>query len=510
MKLRFILALITAISFVVGPPAGAKVSCASMNATSGEWHGYGGDLQNSRNQWSEDVVNAGNVLNVEPAWVFDAEAVQTGGGTFSNNPVVVDGCVYLGSSTGFVFALNAQNGEVVWVSDRLPGAPAGILVGGVITGSPVVSGGRVYVAVARAGDPFIGVLDQKTGKTIGLWPVLRDKDRGENNKYENTIIASPVVWNGVLFQGIMANEAGDVARGGWSVLDAKTGEILRQGWVISNAEYKAGYRGASIWCTPALDGSTGYLYACGGNPASKRLEHRFSNALLKFDLKRTRGGRSNPDFGNLVDSYKGDVDQYYPGLDRQPVCEVFGEDIAVVWSQACLQLDLDFGAAPNLFTDELGNVIVGALQKSGIYHAVYADHMERAWTTVVGGPIGPLGHNISASAFDGDSVYVLGSPPGQLVALNRSNGRVRWATPTFSGAVPFGHLQPVSVANGVVYGLDSLGNMRAFDTATGAPALVRPVSIDVEDSAADFSSQGVSIAYNTIFAASQRFVVAYR
>lgn len=501
MVLRLALGIAIVLSSIFVPAATAAARCA---ATGAEWPMNGGGFDNARNQWAEEVLNPGTVANIQPAWMFDAEVAQLGGGTFSNTPVVADGCVYLGSSTGFVFALNEKNGKLVWASKKLPGSPAGALVGGVITGSPVVANGKVYVAVSRASDPFIGVLDQDTGKIIGTWPVLPKNQRGDKNKHRNTIIASPVVWNGLLFQGIMADEASDVARGGYSILDAKTGEILVHRWVINNAEYKAGHRGASLWCTAALDTSTGYVYACGGNPASKRIEHRYSNALLKIDLRQRRGGVRNPNFGRIVDSYKGEVDQYYPGLDRQPVCELLGEDLVVVWSQACLQLDLDFGASPHLYKDSLGRTIVGDLQKSGIYHAAFADQMQRNWTAVVGNPL--FTNNAASPAYDKQHVYTAAVQPGQVVALRKDDGRYVWAAP-LAGVTQF---QPVSVANGVVYVMDNYGFLNAFDAETGLPLMKRPIGIDGGDNAADLSSQGVSIANGTVFAASGRFVVAYR
>jgi len=507
MKARSLVLTIAALGAIVAGPVRADVSCAGP-ADGGEWRRYGSTLDNSRAQSADTTLDPATVGGVTAIEAFDAEAAQPGGGTFSNTPLIIDGCVYLASSTGFVFALNADSLELVWASEKMPGEAAGALVGGVITGSPVVADGKVYVAVSKARDPFIGVLDQATGATLGMWPVLREEFRGANNTFSNTIIASPVVWNGLLFQGIMAGEASMEARGGWAVLDAETGELLVQDWTIDDASYEAGYAGASIWCSPAMDAETGFLYACGGNPASKRVEHRNSNALLKFDLNRflADGITPNPDFGGLVDGYKGDVDQYYPGLDRQPVCDAFAEDINVVWSQACLQLDLDFGASPNLFTVDVAGEpvkLVGALQKSGVYHAIYADNMQRAWTSVVGTPC--VACNASSTAVDGDSVYVAATAPGHMMSLSKDAGRYGWASPLLGGT----HFQPVSVANGVVYTMDNYGNLNAFDAATGVPLLKQNLALDTQESASETGSQGVAIARNKIYALSGRFMVVY-
>jgi polyvinyl alcohol dehydrogenase (cytochrome) len=427
--------------------------------------------------------------------------------------------MYLASSTGFVYALNADTGEAVWKSARLPGAAAGSLVGGVITGSPAVANGKVYVAVARRyptpstegpNGPFVAILDQATGDVLQLAPVLDPAK--QKPEYANNVVSSPVVWNGMILQGIMAHEEQLGARGGYSILDAATGSLIHQDWTIPDHEYEAGYRGASIWCTPALDVATGFAYACGGNPASKQLESVYSNALLKIDMRcgasvKTLAGcrAENATFGTIVDVYKGNEDHYYPGLHRQPACDQV--PTTAVWSPTCVQLDLDFGASPSLFSITVGTkteTLVGDLQKSGVYHAAYADTMAPAWTQIVGTPGVPL--NSSSPAVDGSMIYTAAQVPGQLFGLSKDQGRYRWVSPLPDAT----HYQSVSVANGVVYTMDGSGNLVGWDAATGVLALVRPVSLDAGAPASDRSSQGVAIARNTIYAVSGSFVVAYR
>lgn len=494
MRSRILLASLAVAALAAGGnPAIALPTCAEGGA---EWYGYGGDRANSRNQWSEATVGPAEVPSLAMDWSFNAATVaQGGGGTFSNTPVVADGCVYVASSTGFVMALNAEDGALVWASDRMPGSPAGALVGGVITGSPVVDNGKVYVAVSRLKDPFIGVLDQETGETLGMWSVLPESNRGDNNLYRNTIIASPVVWNGLIFQGIMADEASAVARGGWSVLDANTGEILANGWTIDDASYEAGYRGASIWCTPALDEETGFVYACGGNPASKRIEHANANALLKVDLDRT-----SDSFGEILASYKGDsLDHVIPGYSSMP-CEDLPTPAppAIVPTGrgigACGDIDVDFAASPNLFTGMDGRALVGTSQKSGRFHAVDAATMDGVWTSTIG-PAQPFG-GVSAS-YDGSALYSGGAPPGYVVALEPAGGALEWAAPIADGA-HYGI--PVASANGVVYSLGLTGTLNAIDAATGVPLLSYPL-VSATGIDGPFTFGGVSVARNTVYAA---------
>lgn len=479
-------------------------TCAPAAHAGGEWRSYGGGLGNQRNQLAETTLNPSTAANVAKAWSFDVanadQAGVLGGGTLQNTPVVADGCVYLASSSGFVFALNADTGERVWTSAKMPGSAAGSLLGGVITGSPVVAGRTVYVGVSKLNEAFVAALSQATGETLWMAPVLDPTKK--NNEYRTTIVAAPVVSNGVVFQGIMGDENSAGARGGYAILDASTGALLHQDWTVSDAEYLAGYRGASVWCTAAVDPATAYAYACGGNPASKQMEARYANSLLKIDLNRSRST-----FGKIVAAYKGNYDQYYPGLDRQPACDQV--PTTLVWSPTCVQLDLDFGASPSLYeVDVAGQKVklVGDLQKSGVYHAVFADNMQMAWTAVVGAP-GPV-WNASSPAVDGKNVYVAALPPGQIWGLSNDRGRARWVTPVPTGSGLF--FQSVSTANGVVYAVDNSGVLNILDAATGLPVKHIVMTADVGAPANSQSSNGVAIARNTIYAASSSYVVAYR
>lgn len=481
-----------------------SASCAPADHAGGEWRSYGGGLANQRNQLAETTLNPSTVANVAKAWSIDitnADAVGVlGAGTLQSTPTVADGCVFLSTSAGFVIALNADTGQRVWTSPPMQGEAGGSLVGGVITGAPAVANGLVYVGVSKLNHPFVAALKEATGEIEWLGEAV---DPAKNkDAYRTEIVAAPVVWNGLVFQGLMADENSAGARGGYAILDAASGALLHQDWTITDAEYAAGYRGGSMWCTAAIDTDTAYAYGCGGNPASKQLEGRYTDSLLKIDLDQSR-----PTFGKIVAAYKGSTDHYYPGLDRQPACDQV--PTTLVWSPTCVQLDLDFGASPSLYTVAIGGQtvkLVGDLQKSGIYHAVFADNMQAAWTAVVGAP-GPT-WNASSPAVDGADVYVVGTPEAAAFGLSNDRGRYRWTTPLpTSGPLYF---ESVSTANGVVYLVDGSGVIYMLDAATGVPAKVMSMAADVGGPVQASSSHGIAIARNTIYAAASSFVVAYR
>jgi glucose dehydrogenase len=512
------LALAAALALLGALPPGLAVAengCAASNHPGGEWRTYGHDWSNTRTQPLEKKIDPSNAATLEPKWVFDTsaqEGVPDGGG-FQNTPVIADGCLYAATSTGWVFALNPDNGKRVW-GTQLIGEGGGALIGGVIVGSPTVENGIVYLGVSRPGAPYVAALDQGTGKILWRSTVMTTK------KFTAVFNATPVYFDGMIFQGWLGVEGSGPTRGGYAILDASSGcdhrpnvncsnatggnggAILETRWTITDKEYSKGFHGASVWCTAAYDPGTKHVYACGGNPHSEGKEARFANSLLKIDADPSRAT-----FGDVVDHYKGRPDQYVSGADRQAICDEFGDEtVVLVWSLGCLMLDLDFGASPNLFRDDQGRLVLGDLQKAGVYHAVYTDHMSPAWQATVGPPC--FSCNATSGAYADGKVFTVGSPPGQVVALGTKKaqeGRIQWGYATDDGI----HYQSVSSANGVVYVVDSLGNLNMIDAATGLPLMRRPMSGDVGQFSPDLASQGVAIARNSVYAANGSFIVSY-
>ena len=153
--------------------------------------------------------------------------------------------------------------------------------------------------------------------------------------------------------------------------------------------------------------------------------------------------------------------------------------------------DLDFGAAPNLFTTTNPSTgrpqqVLGIGQKSGDYWALNPDTGAVVWRTKVG-PGGLGGGTEFGTAIDGERIYVAEANSSQLEftlsgtgpfagvtvtsgywsALNPATGEILWQTPDPQGSKNPGF---VTVANGVVYAgsaAGSGGNMYALDGTTG-------------------------------------------
>src|SRR5204863_2434070 len=157
--------------------ATTKASCAPVAHTGGEWRSYGGNYSNTRNQTHESTITPLAASTLKPAFVFSA-AKAGGTGDFTGTPVIADGCLFMGSNAGWVFAANADTGAPVW-STQLPGDGDGI------SSSVNVTDGVVYAAVSRIGSPYVVALDEATGAI--KWSTQIDNQQGSDT------FGSPVV-----------------------------------------------------------------------------------------------------------------------------------------------------------------------------------------------------------------------------------------------------------------------------------------------------------------------------
>jgi outer membrane protein assembly factor BamB len=469
----------------LGDPCGAPAEHPG-----GDWPSHSRDLDNSRHQVLEDTIGPDEVGDLQAAWVFDASEHE--GGVYNNTPVVADGCLYLADSSGTLHALNADSGEVVWTVELdLPSSGYG---GGVV-GTPAVDEDRLIVIVNRARTPYLAGVDRRDGTVLWETPL------GEGDTL--TTNASVTIYDGMAFIGFSGNPgAVDVGeRGGYVIVDSESGELLLTHYNIPDEDYEAGYSGASIWSTAAVDVETGYAYVGTGNPHDEQLHHEITNSLLKIDLNRDR-----ETFGETVAFYQGHREGYVGDLSGNPACEVYPGVYyypGATFSATCGQLDLDFGDSPSLFRNSDGDLVLGALQKSGVYHAVYADTMEGAWSTAVGVPC--FACNGASAAHDGERALVAAGPPGQVAGLDKDTC-LGWLMPLGSPL----HYQPVSVANGLMYVVNTPGYLMVYDTETGVLAHRIRLQDDTGTGMVNAtSSSGIAIARNTVYVASGRFVISY-
>jgi plastocyanin len=325
-----------------------------------------------------------------------------------------------------------------------------------------------------------------------------------------------VIFGNTLLIGVSGGSAelGDESdriafQGSMNFLDTRTGRVLRKTWTIHPPQKPDDdYAGATIWSTPAIDRREKVAYAGTGNPFRPQAEHQHANAVLKFNVDR-RSRR----FGKIVGSYKGDIDEYLPALSQLP-CYDFPSNNPPWYPQgigSCGDIDMDFGASPNLFTGPDGRKLVGEGQKSGVYHVFEARTMKPVWKQVVGPPTA-VGGIVGSTAHDGEAVYGPITVPGYLWSVAAGDGAHRWFGPIGDGA-HWG--PPVAVANGVVYTVDLTGYLDAYDARSGVLLARRPLALG-GGGPASLSWGGVAVARNTVYAGvglgslSEGFIVAFK
>jgi polyvinyl alcohol dehydrogenase (cytochrome) len=445
----------------------------SPKSQSRQWRVAGQNLDNSRSQPKEHSIGAANVSGLKQEWVF------TTGGDVSATPTVDGDAVYFPDWGGNLFAVERKNGRLIWshqISEYNGVAGSISRVSPALDGDQVIIGDILSSAHVHNGANVISV-DRKSGKRRWITQV--------DSHPAAIITGSPVVFDGVVYVGVSSTEetlATNPAypcctfRGSVVALDARSGAMLWQTFdVPDNGGQQGGYSGGAIWQPPAIDPKRGSLFIGTGNNYTAPAEVEacqnadptancaaaddFFDTALALDLKT----------GRIKWSKK-----------------LQGSD---TWTVACLlptgpkancpvptSPDFDLGGSgPNL----VGS-IVGIGQKSGIYWALNPDDGSIVWSAAVG-PGSSLGGIEWGTATDGQRIYVaIGNknmmpytlvPSGRQItwgswsALDVDTGTILWQTadPT-PGTMD---LASVSVANGVLYAGSFSGQMYALNTITG-------------------------------------------
>ena len=490
--------------------AGGPRPCTEREHPGGSWTGLNADLSNSRTQPAETTIGPDEAAALSPAWSFAAESVGATGGMRST-PVVAGGCVFLTFGQGYlgdrgdVVALDAETGELIW-HRQLDGSVLGLAVSDGLVFVTPSKGTRGEVALPVVTDTYqpagsVAVaLDAASGAIRWTSARLDDGIAG-NGTFIN---ASPVVFRAggrkMVFVPL-AGGSGDGAKVPMYFLDAKDGTTVKRSLSLTDKEYAEGFGGTGIWSTAAFDPTTNHLYAGTADSDGRTRQHPYNNALLRIDADPRRST-----FGTVVGAYSGvsehaDLDDVI-GYPHNPACGALGDtagtDLPTFFDTSaaaeCGELDLDFGASPNLYRATDGRTVVSAMQKAGVFHAVDTATMSARWRLFVG-PGGPAMHSGTA-AVDATGIHV-GATPDLVLDLDRDSGDLGWASHTGLDAFAY---QPISAAHGVLYALNDSGSLLGLDARNGLPVLQRDVASDGGFGNCLGVGAGVAVAQHTVFA----------
>jgi alcohol dehydrogenase (cytochrome c) len=102
------------------PPVADRVDSARIAAARSEpqnWLTYYGAYDGQRFS-ALDQIDAGNVRSLRPAWIFQAGVIGpiASPATYALEaaPLVVDGVMYFSGWDGYVWALDAASGQILW------------------------------------------------------------------------------------------------------------------------------------------------------------------------------------------------------------------------------------------------------------------------------------------------------------------------------------------------------------------------------------------------------------
>jgi len=439
-----------------------------------QWNGWGVDVFNTRYQSAEQAgISADQVPELKVKWVFglpmDFRASQ---------PTVAGGRVFIGSTKGRVYALDAKTGCLYW-SVKTSGGVRSTLVVDTLPGTNPPR----YVVYVGDTEANVYALDARTGKQ--LWKVDVDDHplatiTGTPKTHGNRIYVSTTALEEVA--GADPQYECCTFRGKLMALNRFNGKLVWTGYTLPDPPTPIrknaigtqlwGPSGASIWSSPALDPERNRIYAATGDnysdPASLT-----SDAVVAFDMRT----------GKLLWSK-----QFTAGDAWNVGCEM-DEDINCPEARGP---DLDFASSPILRILPNGRRVILAGQKSGVMHAIDPDRNgEILWQHRVGK--GGLAGGIQwGSAADAQQVYVAlsdigmvpisdsdtgwavrldGSVGGGMFALDIESGERKWYVPPVSceGRPKCSPAQSaaVSALPGVVFSGSVDGHLRGYATDTG-------------------------------------------
>jgi polyvinyl alcohol dehydrogenase (cytochrome) len=339
-----------------------------------QWNGWGHDIENSRYQ-PHPGIKPEDVPKLKVKWVFAYPGPLVGA-----QPTIIGDRLYVTSTTGLVYSLNAQTGCTYWTFQGESEVRAAMSVGPFGKNEP----GKAALYFAELMKAYAYAVDATSGKL--LW-----KTRLDDHSLAR-ITGAPTLYNGRLYVPVSSQEEGFGAvgtyacctfRGSVVALDAYTGKIVWKAYTVkekprpfkksSTGVQMYGPAGAAVWSAPTVDAKRKAIYVATGDSYTD-VDTNASDAIIALDMDtgRTRWirqvtARDNYLFGCSVPG---------KGICPDPVGP-----------------DYDFGSSPNLTTLPDGKQVILAGQKSGILYAMNPDDRGKVLWQVQVGP-GSMGGGI--------------------------------------------------------------------------------------------------------------------
>ncbi|KAJ6871717.1 hypothetical protein NC652_037162 [Populus alba x Populus x berolinensis] len=429
----------------------------AMDDATAVWLNHGADIRNTRSAKGEVLINRLTVKNLRLKWTFFA------GKDISATPAIANGVVYFPSWNGFLYAVNAFNGALIWKQNlgQLTGLNGtGIVVNvSVSRSTPTIADDLLLVGIY--GPAVVIAVTRATGRLV--WSTQLDpRPRAQ-------ITQSGTFYDGAFYVGVSSLEVGLPAnqcctfRGIMAKLNGKQPRIdvpRRLVYVGTGNLYTAPREVTQ--CQEAQNNQT-------TKPAQPDLcigpDIHFDSILaINIDTGRIK-------WSTKLSGY--DVFYFACLVPNNPDCPP-GPN-----------LEADFGEAPMLLTITANRTrrdVAVAVQKSGFAWALDRDDGSIVWSKLAG-PGGLEGGGICmGAATDERTVYTniansnrerftlapsnQTTTVGTWVALDANSGQILWSTANPSNEAAQG---PVTIVNDVLFAgsVAPNGPVYAMDAKTG-------------------------------------------
>jgi polyvinyl alcohol dehydrogenase (cytochrome) len=495
-------------ALVLGLAANDAVADACANASgpvalgSVQWNGWGRTLDNARYQ-PEPAIRASDVSKLALKWAFGYSS-----GTEFGQPTIVDERLFVTSSAGRVYALDAKTGCTYWTYDAAAGSRTAVTIGELARKRVVALPRKLkrtlaHLDVIKApsaaffGDDAGTVYALDAQKGTLLWKTQIDAHPLAR------IVGAPVLFEEHLYVAVASTEEEAAAnpgygcctfRGSVASLDIATGKIAWKSYSVleepqpthknSAGVQEFGPAGAAISSSPTIDGPRHVLYVATGGSGSG-LEQSLTDAVVAFNLAdgklRWVKQLTQPDAGAGAAGQPGAVHTGAAGFWSSPVLRTLASGNQILFagqkSGAVYGLDPDHGGEI-LWQTRIGEAGAGqpGAAQTGAMPAGAAPAVASA------GVAGRPGGVAWGSAADHRNLYVAlsgalaqpGNSAGSLTALDLKTGIARWHRAAPEPACSWGEhncshaqAQAVTVMPGSAFSGSMDGHLRAYSTIDG-------------------------------------------
>src|SRR5580692_12317023 len=207
---------------------------------SAQWNGWGRSLDNARYQ-PEPAIRASDVPKLALKWAFGYSS-----GTEFGQPTVVDGRLFVTSSTGRIYSLDAKTGCTYWTYDAAAGSRTAVMIGELARAKVAALPHRLkrtlaHLDVIKA--PSAAFFGDDTGAVYALDAqkgTLLWKTQVDTHPLAR-IVGAPTLYNDRLYVAVSSTEDVAAANPGYScctfrgsvvALDIGSGKLLWKSYTV--------------------------------------------------------------------------------------------------------------------------------------------------------------------------------------------------------------------------------------------------------------------------------------